>query len=87
MVFGWNPGQKQNANLGKKSNQNFVQIPTARLKARIQQLCQQYGIQFVETEEAYSSQASFLDGDSLRASQTDLNWQLQTQLSGGNAPR
>lgn len=65
VVLGWNPGQKQNVNLGAKGNQNFVQIPTARLKTRLKQLCQQYGIQFVETEEAYSSQASLLDGDNL----------------------
>ncbi|KYC38841.1 transposase [Scytonema hofmannii PCC 7110] len=26
-------------------------------------MCQQYGINYVETEEAYTSRASFLDGD------------------------
>ena len=46
-------------------NQQFVQIPTGRLKGRIQQLCEEYGIQFIETEEAYTSKGSFLDGDSL----------------------
>lgn len=51
--------------MGAKTNQKFVQIPTARLKTRISQLCEQYGIEFVETEEAYTSQASFIDGDSL----------------------
>jgi len=29
------------------------------------QLCQHYGMEFIEVEEAYSSQASFLDGDEL----------------------
>lgn len=29
------------------------------------QLCEQYGIQFVETEESYTSQSSFLDNDEL----------------------
>jgi IS605 OrfB family transposase len=43
VVFGWNKGQKDSIELGKKTNQNFVQIPTARLKARIQQLCELYG--------------------------------------------
>lgn len=43
----------------------FVPIPTARLKDRIAQLCEQYGIQFIETEESYTSKASFLDGDDL----------------------
>ena len=64
LVFGWNQGQRQKVELGK-TNQSFVQIPTARLKERISQLCKQYGIQFVETEEANTSAASFLDGDSL----------------------
>ena len=65
VVFGWNKDQKQNANMGKKTNQKFVEIPTGRLKDRISQLCKQHGINFVETEEAYTSKASFLDNDSL----------------------
>ncbi|MEA5471668.1 transposase [Spirulina sp. 06S082] len=50
---------------GKKNNQKFVQIPTAKLKERLAQLCQQYGINFIETEESYTSKASFLDDDFL----------------------
>lgn len=65
VVFGWNKGQKDGANMGKKTNQKFVQIPTARLKTRIQQLCEKLGIQFVETEESYTSKASFVDSDIL----------------------
>ncbi len=65
IVFGWNQGQKDSANLGRKTNQKFVQIPTARLKGRIGQLCEQYGIEFIEQEEANTSAASFVDGDSL----------------------
>jgi putative transposase len=65
LVFGWNQGQKDGVNMGKKNNQKFVQIPTARLKDRIFQLCEQYGIRFVETEESYTSKASFLDSDTL----------------------
>ena len=64
VVFGWNPGQKVGANMSRVQNQQFVQIPTGRLKERIRQLCEEYGIRFVETEEAYTSKASFLDGDS-----------------------
>ncbi|MBR8833589.1 MAG: transposase [Stigonema ocellatum SAG 48.90 = DSM 106950] len=65
LVFGWNIGQKDGADMGKKNNQKFVQIPTGRLKDRIAQLCEQYGIQFVETEESYTSRSSFLDNDAL----------------------
>jgi IS605 OrfB family transposase len=65
IVFGWNKRQKDKANMGKKTNQKFVQIPTAKLKNRIAQLCEQYGIKFIETEESYTSKSSFLDLDFL----------------------
>jgi len=65
IVFGWNRGQKDGADMGAKTNQKFVSVPTAKLKDRIAQLCEQYGIQFEETEESYTSKASFLDNDVL----------------------
>ncbi len=65
IVFGWNEGQKQECNLGRKNNQNFVQIPTARLKSLISQLCELHGIEFIEVTESYTSKASFLDGDKI----------------------
>ncbi|MGB3510391.1 MAG: transposase [Microcoleaceae cyanobacterium] len=65
IVFGWNQGQKNEIKLGKKSNSEFVPIPTGRLSERIGQLCEEYGIIFVEIEESYTSLASFLDGDYL----------------------
>ena len=65
VVFGWNKRHKDSINIGKKNNSEFVPIPTARLKDRIAQMCEQCGIQFLETEESYTSKASFLDGDYL----------------------
>ncbi len=65
IAFGWNKGQKDGVNMGSKTNQKFVQIPTGRLKERIAQLAEQYGIKFVETEESYTSKASFVDLDVL----------------------
>ena len=64
IVFGWNRGQREEAELGK-TTQTFVQIPTGRLKSRIAQLCEQYGIEFIETEESYTSKSSILDNDLL----------------------
>lgn len=63
VVFGWNKGQKNKANMGRKTNQKFVQIPTAKLKKRISQLCELYGIEFTPQEESYTSKASALDLD------------------------
>jgi putative transposase len=65
LVIGWNEGFKSNANMGRLNNQKFVQMPLGKLKNRLKQLCELHGIQFVETEEAYTSKASYLDGDSL----------------------
>lgn len=65
IVFGWNRKQKDSSNMSKQNNQKFVQIPTAKVKDRIAQLCEQYGIVFTETEESYTSKTSFLDNDFL----------------------
>lgn len=65
IVVGWNEGIKDSCNMGKKNNQEFVQMPLARIKERIRQLCEIYDIRYVETEEANTSCASYLDGDSL----------------------
>lgn len=65
LVIGWNEGQKNSSDMGKRNNQNFVTIPTKRLIERLKQLCPEYGIQLTITEEAYTSKASYLDGDFL----------------------
>jgi len=65
LVVGWNEGFKANANMGRFHNQKFVQMPLGKLKDRLEQLCDLHGIRFEETEEAYTSKASYLDGDSL----------------------
>ncbi len=65
LVIGWNEGQKNGSDMGKRNNQNFVVIPTGRLIERLKQLCPEYGIVLTITEEAYTSRASFLDGDSV----------------------
>jgi putative transposase len=65
IVVGWNQGIKNGSDMGSKSNQQFVQMPLTKLKERIKQLCEIYSIRYVETEEANTSCASYLDGDSL----------------------
>lgn len=65
LIIGWNKGFKANANMGRVNNQKFVQMPLGKLKDRLKQLGELHGIRFEETEEAYTSKASYLDGDSL----------------------
>ena len=77
LVFGWNKGQKQEVNMGGKTNQNFVQIPTAKVKDRLRQECDLRGWRFVEQDESYTSKASFLDRDLLpvKVGEKPDNWQ------------
>ncbi len=65
IIIGWNEGQKNGTDMGKRNNQNFVVIPTKRLIDRLKQLACEYGIVLTITEEAYTSKASYLDDDSL----------------------
>ena len=65
LVIGWNEGFKSNVDMGRLNNQKFVQMPLGKLKDRLKQLCELHGIRYQETEESYTSKASYLDGDSL----------------------
>ncbi len=65
LVIGKNDGWKQEANMGKRTNQNFVQIPHARFIQMLTYKAELVGIRVEITEESYTSQASFLDGDPL----------------------
>lgn len=65
IVVGYNDGFQSSCNLGRVNNQNFVMIPLGRLKSRIEYLCNQCGINFVQQEESYTSKASFFDNDTM----------------------
>jgi putative transposase len=63
LCIGKNDAWKQEANLGKRTNQNFVQIPHARFIAMLTYKAELVGIRVEVTEESYTSQASLLDLD------------------------
>ena len=65
LVLGKNPFWKTNVELGKKHNQEFVQIPHARFLEMLTYKAEAKGIRVIVTEESYTSQASFLDLDPL----------------------
>jgi len=65
LCIGQNPRWKQEANMGKRGNQNFVLVPHARFIAMLTYKAQLVGIQVRITEESYTSKASFLDADPL----------------------
>ena len=65
VIVGHNVGQKQDINLGKVTNQSFVQIPFTQLMYLLKYKCELRGMRFIETEESYTSKCSFLDEESI----------------------
>src|SRR5262249_49459577 len=65
LVLGKNPFWKTGVELGKKHNQEFVQIPHARFLELLTYKAEARGIRVLVTEESYTSKASFLDLDPL----------------------
>ena len=63
IIIGKNPLWKQEAGMGRRNNQNFVQIPHARFIDMLTYKASLVGIQVEVQEESYTSQASFLDLD------------------------
>jgi putative transposase len=65
LVLGKNPFWKTGVELGKKHNQEFVQIPHAQFLELLTYKAEASGIRVLVTEESYTSRASFLDLDPL----------------------
>lgn len=65
IVLGKNTDWKQETNIGKVNNQNFVQIPHDKLYRMIKYSAERLGIKVIEQEESYTSKASFLDRDDI----------------------
>ncbi len=63
VVMGHNVFQKQEADMGHISNQNFVQIPMLIFADMLRYKLAEYGIEFALTEESYTSKADFLAMD------------------------
>jgi len=65
ITIGYNETWKQNINLGRRNNQNFVNIPFLKLINQIQYKAAVEGIQVVVIEESHTSKCSFIDGESI----------------------
>ena len=63
LIIGKNNGWKQETNIGKKNNQNFVNIPHQMFINQLKYKCQLEGITVIEQEESYTSKVSFFDND------------------------
>ena len=65
IIYGKNVNFKQEINLGKVNNQNFVNIPFNQIIDRLKYKALLAGINFMTVEESYTSKTSFLDKEKL----------------------
>ena len=65
LIVGYNKEWKQNINIGKANNQNFVNIPFRKILDILRYKLEENGIECKEQEESYTSQSSYLDNDNI----------------------
>ena len=66
LIIGESKEWKQDTNMYRINNQNFVCIPFEMLKSMLEYKCRLAGIEVVRQEEAYTSKCSFLDNEEIR---------------------
>ncbi|NEP79625.1 MAG: IS200/IS605 family element transposase accessory protein TnpB [Okeania sp. SIO3B3] len=65
LIIGYNQSWKQEVKLGKKNNQQFVNIPHYKLIEMLISRAKLRGIKVIITAESYASQSSCLYGENL----------------------
>ena len=69
-VIGYNKEWKQNINIGRRNNQNFVQIPFEKILNQLTYKLQLHGIEVHLQEESYTSKTSYFDNEPIEKQQT-----------------
>ena len=85
LVVGKNKEWKQNTSMSKVSNQKFVDIPYQMLLQQLKYKCENVGINYIETEESYSSGTSFLDGEEPIKNNYDKSRRIERGLFKSNS--
>ena len=67
IIYGKNVNFKKEINLGRGTNQNFVNIPFNQIIERLRYKACLAGINFMTVEESYTSKTSFLDEEKLHS--------------------
>jgi putative transposase len=70
VVIGYNKEWKQNINIGKRNNQNFVQIPFHKILQQLEYKLQLNGIEIHLQEESYTSKCSYFDNEEIKKHET-----------------
>lgn len=65
VAFNKNPLWKQKVNIGKRNNQNFVQLPFAKIIEKTLYKGEEFGIKVIDHREDHTSKCSFLGSESV----------------------
>ncbi|WPF87581.1 transposase [Cyanobacterium aponinum AL20118] len=80
LVIGQNKNWKQGMKLGKKNNQNFVNIPHDKLIQQLTYKAQLVGLKVITTKESYTSKCSFLDLEPVKKQEKYLGKRVKRGL-------
>ena len=80
IVIGKNEDWKRNIEIGKRNNQNFVNIPFDKLIQQIEYKAEEVGIKVICHEESYTSKCSFLDGEPIEKHEMYLGKRVKRGL-------
>ena len=80
IVIGYNTEWKQEVKLGKRNNQNFVQLPFLKLVEMIKYKAKLVGMLVYTTHESYTSKCSALDGESIEHHDKYIGKRLQRSV-------
>lgn len=80
IVIGYNKEWKQNINIGRSNNQNFVQIPHGKLVSMIEYKAKNHKIEVTLQEESYTSKCDSLALEKIQNHQTYLGKRVKRGL-------
>ncbi len=80
IIIGNNKEWKQDVNLGKRTNQNFVNIPYLKFINILRYKCQLSNINLIITEESYTSKCSFVDDEPVKKQASYLGKRVKRGL-------
>lgn len=80
LIIGYNKNWKQDVNIGRQTNQNFVQIPFLKIVELLTYKCKLEGIEVVTNEESYTSKCSFIDNESIQKHSNYVGKRIQRGL-------
>lgn len=80
LIVGHNDGWKQESNLGKRNNQNFVSIPFDMFISMLRYKSERQGLRFVEVNESHTSKCSSFDLESVEHHDTYVGKRIKRGL-------